>query len=114
MALLLDAENRVVAANEAARDFFEIEPARLPASLVEVTLESRLFEVVRRGLPHAEAQLVHHRRTVQTQLVAGRREGERLRFLTDITELRRLATVRQEFVANLVHDWNTPLPSLRL
>ncbi len=114
MALLLDAENRVVGANEAARDFFEIEQSRLPASLVEVTLESRLFDVVRLGQPQAEAQLVHHRGTVLTQLVAGRREGEKLLFLTDITELRRLATVRQEFVANLVHELRTPITSLRL
>jgi two-component system phosphate regulon sensor histidine kinase PhoR len=35
-------------------------------------------------------------------------------FLTDMTELRRLATVRQEFVANLVHELKTPLTSLRL
>jgi two-component system phosphate regulon sensor histidine kinase PhoR len=114
MALLLDAENRVVGANEAARDFFDIEQTRLPASLVEVTLESRLFDVVRLAQPQAEAQLVHHRGTVLTQLVAGRREGEKLLFLTDITELRRLATVRQEFVANLVHELKTPITSLRL
>jgi two-component system, OmpR family, phosphate regulon sensor histidine kinase PhoR len=114
MALLLDAQNRVAAANQAARDFFDIEPSRLPASLVEVTLESRLFEVVQMGLLHAEAQLVHHRRTVLAQLVAGRREGEKLLFLTDITELKRLATVRQEFVANLVHELKTPITSLRL
>jgi two-component system, OmpR family, phosphate regulon sensor histidine kinase PhoR len=114
MAILLDAENRVVGANEAARDFFEIEQARLPASLVEVTLESRLFDVVRLEQPQAEAQLVHHRATVLTQLVAGRREGEKLLFLTDITELRRLSTVRQEFVANLVHELKTPITSLRL
>jgi two-component system phosphate regulon sensor histidine kinase PhoR len=114
MALLLDAENRVVGANEAARDFFDIEQARLPASLVEVTLESRLFDVVRLAQPQAEAQLVHHRGTVLTQLVPGRREGEQLLFLTDITELRRLATVRQEFVANLVHELKTPITSLRL
>src|SRR4029077_8596204 len=85
MAILLDSENRVVGANEAARDFFEIEPARLPASLVEVTLESRLFDVVRFEHAEAEAQLVHHRATVLTQLAAGRREGEKLLFLTDIT-----------------------------
>jgi two-component system phosphate regulon sensor histidine kinase PhoR len=114
MALLLDANNRVVGANEAAREFFEIEQARLPASLVEVTLESRLFDVVRMDVPQAEAQLVHHRGTVLTQLVPGRREGEKLLFLTDITELRRLSTVRQEFVANLVHELKTPITSLRL
>jgi two-component system phosphate regulon sensor histidine kinase PhoR len=114
MALLLDPANRVISANRAARSFFEIEPSRLPASLVEVTLESRLFEVVRNGLADAEAQLVHRRRTVSTRLVAGRREGEKLLFLTDITELQRLATVRQEFVANLVHELKTPITSLRL
>jgi two-component system phosphate regulon sensor histidine kinase PhoR len=57
---------------------------------------------------------VHHRRTVLTKLVPGRREGETLMFLTDVTELRRLATVRQEFVANLVHELKTPITSLRL
>jgi two-component system, OmpR family, phosphate regulon sensor histidine kinase PhoR len=114
MSILLDAENRVVGANEAAREFFEIEQSRLPASLVEVTLESRLFDVVRLDQPQAEANLVHHRATVLTQLVAGRREGEKLLFLTDITEVRRLSTVRQEFVANLVHELKTPITSLRL
>src|SRR3984893_9862594 len=114
MAILLDAENRVVGANEAARDFFEIEQSKLPASLVEVTLESRLFDVVRFDQPQAEAQLVHRRATGLTQLVPGRREGEKLLFLTNITELRRLSTVRQEFVANLVHELKTPITSLRL
>jgi len=112
--LLLDADNRVVAANEAARAFFDIDPSRLPASLVEVTLESRLLEIVIGGEPHSEANLVHHRRTVLTRLVRGRRAGESLLFITDITELRHLARVRQEFVANLVHELKTPITSLRL
>jgi two-component system, OmpR family, phosphate regulon sensor histidine kinase PhoR len=114
MALLLDDDIRVVGANQAARKFFEIDAARLPASLVEVTLESRLFEVVTSGELAGEAQLVHHRGTVRAKLVKGRREGETLLFLTDITELRRLATIRQEFVANLVHELKTPITSLRL
>ena len=112
--LLLDAANRVVAANEAARAFFEIDTSRLPASLVEVTLESRLLEVVNAGEVEAEAHLVHRRRTVLTKLARSRRAGEWLLFLTDITELRHLARVRQEFVANLVHELKTPITSLRL
>jgi two-component system, OmpR family, phosphate regulon sensor histidine kinase PhoR len=114
MALLLDRLSRVVAANESARVFFDIEPSRLPASLVEITLESRLYDLVRAGESPAEANLVHHRRTVRAHLVEARRVGEKLLFLTDITELRRLATVRQEFVANLVHELKTPITSLRL
>ena len=35
-------------------------------------------------------------------------------FLTDLTDLRRLERVRQEFVANLVHELKTPITSLRL
>ena len=114
MAMLLDGESRVLRANKAARDFFDIDPARLPASLVEVTLESRLFEIVSTGEPRAEAQLVHHRRVVQTHLVNGPAADLTILFMLDITEVRRLATVRQEFVANLVHELKTPITSLRL
>ena len=114
MTLRLNRELQVVAANAAARAFFEIDAARLPASLVEMTLESRLFEVVSAGDAEADLQLVHHRRTVHAKLVPGPRDDERLLFITDISELRRLATVRQEFVANLVHELKTPITSLRL
>ena len=112
--LLLDTSNRVIAANAAARSFFEIDLGRLPASLVEVTLESRLLDVVGSEESEQEVQLVHHRRTVLARVVPARRESETLLFLTDITELRHLARVRQEFVANLVHELKTPLTSLRL
>ncbi len=114
IALLIDAGRGVIDANEAARTFFEIDPARLPASLVEVTLESRLVDVLAAAETHAEAHLVHHRRIVRCTLVPGSRQGQTLMFLTDMTELRHLATVRQEFVANLVHELKTPITSLRL
>jgi two-component system phosphate regulon sensor histidine kinase PhoR len=114
MALLLDADLRVIDANRAATTFFDIEPGRLPASLVEVTLEARLLDALSSLAAETELQLVHHRRVVQCALVAGPNPGETVMFLTDITELRRLATVRQEFVANLVHELKTPITSLRL
>jgi Signal transduction histidine kinase len=114
MALLIDAERGVIDANDAARTFFEIDPDRLPASLVEVTLEGRLVDVLASGESTSEAHLVHHRRIVRCNLVAGPRPGQMLMFLADITELRHLATVRQEFVANLVHELKTPITSLRL
>ena len=114
MALLLDSDSRVVRANKAARDFFAIDASRLPASLVEVTLESRLFEIVSNDEAQAEAHLVHHRRTVHSHMVPGPDQFQTILFLVDITEVRRLATVRQEFVANLVHELKTPITSLRL
>ena len=114
IALLIDAARGVIDANEAARTFFEIDPARLPASLVEVTLEGRLVDVLAAAETPVELHLVHHRRIVRCNLVPGPRQGHTLMFLTDITELRHLATVRQEFVANLVHELKTPITSLRL
>jgi two-component system phosphate regulon sensor histidine kinase PhoR len=114
MALMLDADHRVIGANAAARSFFDIDPDRLPASLVEVTLEARLLDIIDATEPELEAHLVHHRRVVVSRLVPGRRAGETLMFLTDVSELRHLATVRQEFIANLVHELKTPLTSLRL
>src|SRR5712692_3440266 len=114
MVLLLDTEGRVVAANRPAREFFEIEQGRLPASLVEVTLEASLLEVLDSNATEAEAYLVHHRRTVLVKLEPSIRAGETIMFMSDVTELRRLATVRQEFVANLVHELKTPITSLRL
>jgi len=114
MALLIAAERGVIDANDSARTFFEIEPTRLPDSLVEVTLEGSLVEALAAGETHSEVHLVHHRRIVRCTLAPGPRPGQTLMFLTDVTELRRLATVRQEFVANLVHELKTPLTSLRL
>jgi two-component system phosphate regulon sensor histidine kinase PhoR len=114
IALLLDDTRRVTHANAAARRFFGIDTARLPASLVEVTLEARLFEIVSRSEVEAVAQLVHHRRTVEAHLVPGPEPEQSILFLVDITEERRLSTVRQEFVSNLVHELKTPITSLRL
>lgn len=114
MAMRLDAQHHVVAANALAREFFDIDPARLPASLVEVTLEARLVDMLDADGREGEAQLVHRRRTVRVKLAPAPLPGETLMFLTDISQLRYLGTVRQEFVANLVHELKTPITSLRL
>jgi signal transduction histidine kinase len=114
MALLLDAERHVLAANRAAREFFAIDPTRLPAGLLEVTREGRLLEALRAGRPEGEIRLSHHKRIAQARLVPGPLPGDTLVFLVDVTELRRLETVRREFVANLSHELKTPLTSLRL
>ena len=114
LALLLDAEGRVTRANKVARDFFAIDAERLPASLIEVTLEANLFELERRETTDAEVYLVHHRRTMRVHRADGLGPDQSILYLVDVTELRRLATVRQEFVANLVHELKTPITSLRL
>src|SRR5438270_886500 len=114
MALLVDRDHRVVAANQTARRYFGIDPQRLPLHVAEVTREARLDELLRQGRPEGEARLTHSQRVVTSKLVPGPVSGQTLVFLTDVTELRRLQTVRQEFVANLAHELKTPLTALRL
>jgi len=113
-ALLLDRDRRVLAANEAGRRFFRIETAQLPLGLLDATREGRLLEALRASMPRSELRLTHSQRTVQLRLSPGPRPGDTLLFIDDVTELRRLETVRQEFVANLSHELKTPLTSLRL
>ncbi len=114
VALLLDRDHRVLAANSAARDFFAIAPERLPAPLVEATREANLDAALRAGRPEAEVRLAHSRRAVRSWAVPGPTAGSTLLFLSDVTDLRRLETVRQEFVSNLSHELKTPITSLRL
>jgi two-component system phosphate regulon sensor histidine kinase PhoR len=114
MALLLDGDRRVLAANFAAREFFGVNPSRLPLGLLDATREGRLLEALRGGLHESEIRLTHRQRTVQVRLIPGPQPGDTLMYLVDISELRRLETVRQEFVANLSHELKTPLTSLRL
>src|SRR5207248_8759900 len=94
--------------------YFGIDLERLPLHVAEVTREARLDALLRQGRPDGETRLTHTQRVVTSKLVPGPRSGMTLVFLTDVTELRRLETVRQEFVANLSHELKTPLTSLRL
>jgi signal transduction histidine kinase len=113
-ALLLDSELHVHAANRAARGFFGIDQERLPQGLLDATREGRLLEALRAGRREVEIRLSHSKRVVQSRLVPAPDPGDALLFVTDVTELRRLETVRQEFVANLSHELKTPITSLRL
>ena len=115
MALVLDARMVVIRANRAARDFFEIAQESIPDSLIILTRELRVEAAIRHGGElHAEIRLVHRPASLQVTVVPGLAPGEVVAFLTDLTELRRLQTVRQEFVANLSHELRTPITSLRL
>ncbi len=114
VALLLDRDRRVLAANEAGRRFFRLDASQLPLGLLDATREGRLLEALRAGTPESEVRLAHSQRTVHVRLSPGPKPGDTLLFLRDVSELRRLETVRQEFVANLSHELKTPLTSLRL
>ena len=112
---VLDSGPFLLGANRAARELFAINPEQLPMSLLMATREVRLEEALAEPrVGPAEVRLVHHQRTVMLTTGPGLGEGERIVFIEDVTETRRLEMVRQEFVANLSHELKTPLTSLRL
>jgi two-component system phosphate regulon sensor histidine kinase PhoR len=85
-----------------------------------VCRDHELAEILKTALAgdqHSEAAVEHgmNRRTLLTTAQVVRDSNERLGLVVmrDISELRRLETVRREFVANVSHELRTPLTSIR-
>ena len=106
---------RVVEASPAAQSFFA-SPA-LPSSLVTVTRSASAEEFARLAVGGEQGpwdfDAPHFKRLLRMRAVNLGVDGTLL-FLDDITELRRLESMRADFVANLAHEMRTPVASLSL
>jgi two-component system phosphate regulon sensor histidine kinase PhoR len=119
--VLTDEDGLVLRLNSAAEQLLETEEAAaIGRPFVQVCRDYELQHLLRRALQGAsrpQATIEHglNRRTLLTtaQVVEGTRERLGLVVLRDISELRRLETVRREFVANVSHELRTPLTSIR-
>lgn len=119
--VLTDDEGLVLRLNQSAEHLLEIsEPAAIGQPFVLVCRDYELQRLLRQALEGAsrpQATIEHglNRRTLLTtaSVVTGTRERLGLVVLRDISELRRLETVRREFVANVSHELRTPLTSIR-
>jgi two-component system phosphate regulon sensor histidine kinase PhoR len=113
--LRIDPALRVIAASPAAVEFFE-SPA-IPNTLINFTrtpdVEERAREVLDGMSGPWEVNAPNLRATLRQFGVQLDDGGAFLHFV-DITEIRRLETVRAEFVANLAHELRTPVASLSL
>jgi two-component system phosphate regulon sensor histidine kinase PhoR len=122
--IAVDAEEHLLSINDTARRMLGIEAARDGgAHFMEVVrhpdLQDLLSEVLAgRGPLEGEAVIreegdrVLH--AVATQLrSSGGEEIGALLILNDVTRLRRLERVRQDFVANVSHELRTPITSIK-
>lgn len=91
------------------------------SSLLEVVRQTELIEAVRRvlaGEPRVEAEIVtgtlrqHYFAATVASVRAGETSGAVI-VLHDITELRRLERIRRDFVANVSHEFRTPLTAIQ-
>lgn len=121
--LALDAGERIVSLNKAAARFLEIDPEKATGKLIH--------EAVRNvDLHNLVDRTQHNPETLETEVVlpggterhyqvhgtalsdaAGARIGTVLVF-TDITRLKKLETIRRDFVANVSHELKTPITAI--
>jgi two-component system phosphate regulon sensor histidine kinase PhoR len=119
--VLTDEAGLVLRLNGSAEQLLETsEASAIGQPFVLVCRDHELQDLLRQALESAstsQATIEHglSRRTLLTtaSVVEGARERLGLVVLRDISELRRLETVRREFVANVSHELRTPLTSIR-
>jgi two-component system phosphate regulon sensor histidine kinase PhoR len=119
--ILVDDAEQVTAVNPAAAKLLGVDMERAigqPFVVVvrdhEVTAllrESQRVQLLKRG----EIDFIRRELVLEATArpVAGYGERYSIVSLRDVTELRRLETVRREFVANVSHELRTPLASIR-
>lgn len=115
--LIADSHGQVQFANPAARKLFDTN-SPLNHSVAEVVRNHQLIEAWRRCQQTRETQsesveLPMRRQFLQLIVIPDTHEGGSLLLAQDLTRVRRLETVRRDFISNVSHELRTPLASLR-
>jgi two-component system phosphate regulon sensor histidine kinase PhoR len=120
--IAVDERQRIVLANRAAGQLFDFPPAaaeRRP--LMEIVRNHALHETVSRALASGQTQRLEIRREaserksaeIHVQPLPGRPCPGAVLVIHDTTELRRLESLRRDFIANVSHELKTPLTSIK-
>ncbi len=115
--LIANEEGLIQFANPAAGRLFQFaNPTR--HSIAEVVRNHQLVEAWRRcqqtrQMQSESVELPAHHQYLQLVVIPDKHSSGSLLLAQDLTRLRRLETVRRDFVSNLSHELRTPLASLR-
>jgi two-component system, OmpR family, phosphate regulon sensor histidine kinase PhoR len=111
--IVLDRTNRIVTMNEAARRLLGLVATPIGEVLIDVNRSPSLIELVREpGHATAEIQLRPELRAV-ARISDPLDSGVRVLYVEDVTAMRRLETIRRDFVANVSHELRTPVAIIR-
>jgi two-component system phosphate regulon sensor histidine kinase PhoR len=118
--LVMDGERRILLANPSLREMLLLDSDVTGRSTIEVIRNAELQSIVGKALAASdplsgeiEVGGIKPRRLL---VYAARLSGEPralVLVLFDVTEMRRLETVRRDFVANVSHELRTPVASVR-
>jgi two-component system phosphate regulon sensor histidine kinase PhoR len=115
--LIADAGGFIRLANPAAQKLFETSDV-VGRSITEVVRNHQLVEAWRRCQQTREVQsesveLPARRQFLQLIAIPDTHAGGSLLLTQDLTRVRRLETVRRDFISNVSHELRTPLASLK-
>jgi len=115
--LITDANGLVQFANPAACKLFEF-PNPINHSIAEVMRDHQLIEAWRRSQQTIEMQsesveLYARHHFLQLFVIPDAHKGGSLLLVQDLTRVRRLETIRRDFISNVSHELRTPLASLK-
>src|SRR5579863_6505287 len=120
--LVVNGAERVVFANHSFAEILELGvPPQAGSGLVEVVRQTELIEAVRKvlgGEPRVESEIVtgtlrQHFFAATVAAVRATETNGAVIVLHDITDLRKLERVRRDFVANVSHEFRTPLTAIQ-
>jgi two-component system phosphate regulon sensor histidine kinase PhoR len=119
---VVNGAERLVFANPGFAEILGLDvPPVVGSALLEVVRQTELIEAVRRviaGEPRVEAEIAtgtlrqHYFAATVASVRAGETSGAVI-VLHDITDLRKLERVRRDFVANVSHEFRTPLTAIQ-
>lgn len=116
--MLVDSHRRVLACNPALREMLLLRADSIGKPLIEVVrhaeLDGLLSRVGKEAAPSGEIELsgLAPRRVLVSASALSGSDGSVLLVFFDVTALRKLESLRRDFVANVSHELRTPVTSV--